>query len=92
MENYRCEECGNEFEKPDNKAIIFEDYYGVNSLFETRTKTNIDVCPNCHSENITELYECDNCGEFDDELFDTEGKINGGIGYVCYQCLQDMEG
>ena len=35
---------------------------------------------------MEEVYICPICGEEVDELFDTEGMINGGIGYVCEQC------
>ena len=32
---------------------------------------------------------CEICGEKAEELIDTEGMINGGIGKVCEQCLED---
>ena len=40
---------------------------------------------------MEEVYICPICGEEVDELFDTEGMINGGIGYVCEQCLEDLD-
>lgn len=34
---------------------------------------------------------CPICGEETDELIDTEGMINGGIGEVCEQCIEDYD-
>ena len=41
----------------------------------------------------TEYAECDNCGELipTDELRDTTEMINGGVGYVCEQCIEDCD-
>ena len=38
-----------------------------------------------------ETLICPICGNETDELFDTEGKINGGIGECCEQCLTDFD-
>ena len=42
--------------------------------------------------NICGIVKCE-CGAlvFEDELTDTEGMINGGIGKVCEQCLEDRD-
>lgn len=34
---------------------------------------------------------CPSCGNETDELIDTEGMVNGGIGEVCEQCIEDNE-
>ena len=36
-----------------------------------------------------EIIICPNCGNETDELIDTEGMINRGIGEVCEQCIED---
>ena len=40
-----------------------------------------------------EKKTCSICQEefFEDELIDTEGMINGGVGMVCEQCLEDND-
>lgn len=45
-----------------------------------------DVCD-------TEYAECDNCENLipTDELQDTTEMINGGVGYVCEQCIIDCD-
>jgi hypothetical protein len=37
------------------------------------------------------MQRCDICGESEEELIDTTGMINGDVGYVCYQCLEDND-
>ena len=39
------------------------------------------------------MQKCDICGVEveEDELYDTEGCVNGGVGYVCEQCVEDCE-
>lgn len=37
------------------------------------------------------LYTCPQCGELVEELVDTEGMLNGGIGKVCHQCIEDYD-
>lgn len=89
-----CENCKNEFEEPIKKEITFEEYYGVSNLFQDSHKTEILICPFCESDGtIEEMKECDYCGEWfkEDDLEDTEGAVNGGIGYLCEQCLQDCD-
>lgn len=87
----KCEECHNCYDEEDlkQKTICFEEEFGVSDLFNTRTNTKVDCCPNCGSINLTELEQCDCCEEWFEELNDTEGLVNGNIGYVCDQCLKD---
>ena len=37
------------------------------------------------------LYTCPQCGELVEELIDTEGMLNGGIGSCCSQCIEDYD-
>ncbi|MEI3530648.1 MAG: hypothetical protein V8Q75_06305 [Bacilli bacterium] len=54
---YRCCNCRSEFEETDSKRICFEQEYGIANLFDTRTYTNIQVCPNCKDDDIEEVEE-----------------------------------
>lgn len=40
---------------------------------------------------LYELKKCSVCEEYfeEDDLVNTEGMLNGGIGYVCEQCIED---
>lgn len=40
---------------------------------------------------MEEIKTCPICGQETDELIDTEGMINGSIGEVCEQCLEDYD-
>lgn len=42
--------------------------------------------------NMFDLEKCEMCGEynFSEYLIDTDGMVNGGIGYVCENCKSDM--
>ena len=86
---YQCEECRVTFEEPKYKRICFEIEYGVASLFESRHYHRIECCPNCESQEIKELEQCECCGNYFDELIDTDGMVNGGVGYLCEQCCKD---
>ena len=90
---YICNNCDTIFEKPDTKKIYFEDYYKISEIMHSRTPHNLEICPYCKDDDIEELVVCDGCGEWyrEDELHDTEGRLNGGIGYVCEQCLEDFD-
>lgn len=37
------------------------------------------------------MDKCEICGEETEELFDTTQMVNGGVGYVCEQCLEDYD-
>lgn len=40
---------------------------------------------------MEEQVICPICGQATDELIDTEGMINGSIGEVCEQCMEDYD-
>ena len=90
---YICNKCNKEFETPLKKEVTFEDYYGVSNLMTGRTHTTIEYCPYCKDDDVEELVLCESCQEYckEDELHDTEGMINGGIGYVCEQCMENFD-
>lgn len=37
------------------------------------------------------MYKCEICEEICDDLIDTEGLPNGGVGFVCEQCFEDIQ-
>ena len=38
---------------------------------------------------IEDLQQCEQCGEWEEELNDTEGLVNGGYGMICDSCWED---
>ena len=89
-----CNNCKSEFSSPIRKETTFEDYYGVSHLFPDSHSIEILICPECKEDGyLEEMRECDYCGEWtkEDDLEDTDGCINGGIGYLCPQCIKDCE-
>lgn len=90
---YKCNNCRSEFEEPEARNIIAEDYLGISTLMPRRTRMNIYVCPSCNDEDIEELEQCGICEEWfrEEELTDTTEMINGGCGYCCAQCIEDAE-
>lgn len=90
---FKCTKCDNNFFEPNRKKMSYEDYYGVSDLFGNYNYTELEVCPECGDEDLEELGACAICQEWfeKDELIDTDGMINGSVGYVCEQCLQDND-
>lgn len=86
-----CRTCKREFEEPEVERESFEMFYGVSHLFPTQNYFDHEICPLCGDDDIEEMRECDYCEEWnlEDDLEDTEGMINGGIGYLCPQCMKD---
>lgn len=54
---YRCWNCGTKFEEPDKVERFAEDYFGVGSMFDSKSTITIQECPNCGSDDIEEYYE-----------------------------------
>lgn len=92
---YICKNCNATFEQCDceHKRTTYEDYYGVYDEFESHHELILELCPYCMSEEVEEARQCDICNEwfFIDSLIDTDGMINGNVGYVCEQCLKDND-
>lgn len=84
---YKCSRCDFEFEEPKRKKI------NISNIFLGEETAHILVCPECESDDLEELKQCEICHEWfnEDELFDTEGMLNGGVGYVCEQCMEDCD-
>ena len=89
---YYCNNCNSEFEYLELKEVNTEDYYGVGGQFMSTHTMTISSCPHCGSDDYEEMEKCAMCEEYfrHDDLIDTEGMSNGGIGYVCEDCLEDM--
>ena len=49
-----CDNCGAEFDEPEQEQESYENYYGVASMFSDRHYFTLQVCPNCGSEDIVE--------------------------------------
>lgn len=54
-----CENCGQDFDSPDEIETTYEAYYGVGSEFGSRTPMTLLVCPYCREETIVEDDEDD---------------------------------
>lgn len=61
---WHCDNCGARFEEPDYIEECMEDYYGVGSMFMSRTYRTMAACPNCGSVDYVE--------EIDESLLDDE--------------------
>ena len=89
----KCYNCDNIFDESDLiiKDIWVEAELGVSDAFDSSTHFCSPCCPHCKSTTLIPLQQCDCCEEWFEELNDTEGMINGNIGYVCDQCFKDSE-
>lgn len=77
MNNYRCDECGFDFEDPS----FLREYHGTDDYEE------IGVCPYCKGGCFEPLYECKVCG-----CLCTEDELNAGICDFClYEYDNDIE-
>ena len=52
---YRCLNCGAKFEHPHTIHTSYESYYGVSSLFGSKTPLDLDLCPSCDDEDLEEF-------------------------------------
>lgn len=50
---YKCNNCEETFQEPMIMQTSYESLYGVDSEFKDKHELNINVCPNCHSEDIS---------------------------------------
>jgi hypothetical protein len=75
-----------------NEQTSYEDL--IDYLKEADAKTKIliqDLTEEWYEERG--LRKCHICNEWfeEDDLNDTEGLVNGGLGYVCDQCMEDCD-
>lgn len=54
---YICEECGCVFDDPLRVNTTYESFYGVSDSFDSSTPMELNLCPNCRSEEYKEVEE-----------------------------------
>ena len=86
---YKCLECGYIYDEPIRKRVCYETEYGIANMFDSWHYYDALCCPSCKSDQKKELEQCDCCGNYFEELIDTEGMVNGGVGYLCEQGCKD---
>ena len=80
---YRCEDCSNVFETPGVMYdLLTTDPYPI--------KRAIYICPCCRQNDLIEVVECPECGEYfpEGELVLVETDDNKEIN-VCVECYED---
>lgn len=84
---FRCMRCDYEFEEPKRKEVH------ISNIFMSEQTVNLLICPKCEFDDIEELMVCNICHEYflENELIDTEGMLNGSVGYCCEQCMEDCD-
>lgn len=89
---YYCNNCDSEFEDLKLKEVNAEDYYGVSGQFMSSHTMTVAECPYCGSDDYEKMAKCPICDEYcrEDDMLDTEGLPNGGVGYVCPSCYEDI--
>lgn len=89
---YYCNNCEEVFDNLDTKEVNAEDYYGVGGQFMSTHTMTILSCPHCGSDDYEEMEKCAMCEEYfrHDDLIDTEGLLNGGVGNICEDCLKNL--
>lgn len=89
---YYCNNCEEVFVNLDTKEVNAEYYYGVGGQFMSTHTMTISSCPHCGSDDYEEMVKCAMCEEYfrHDDLIDTEGLPNGGIGNICEDCLKNL--
>lgn len=91
---YYCYVCRDVFNEPRVETVKAENYYGVGGEFMSSHTMDISMCPFCGNEDYEEMAKCPICDEYcrEDDMLDTEGLPNGGVGYVCPSCYEDILG
>ena len=61
---YQCDRCKAMFEEDEaeTKTFCYESEFGVSGLFPDRHYGSYIVCPECGSNELTELYCDEHCG------------------------------
>lgn len=88
---YKCNNCDCQFDEPKRVKTTHESECGVSGMFPNSTPLEYDVCPSCNENDFDEMKQCAVCEEWFEELIDTEGVLNGGIGDCCSQCCEDAD-
>lgn len=52
----KCNTCKCVFEEPMIMYTTYEEFYGVYELFSSHNQLELQVCPNCKSEDIEEDF------------------------------------
>ena len=79
---YKCNECGETFEKPD--IICDRHPYG-----EGYAEEEWSVCPYCKEAGFTEIEEvtCSRCGEV---ILKDEARLGDCLEWLCDVCYEDL--
>ena len=56
---YKCQNCGQTFQEPEEVQTTYESYYGVMDLFPNYHLMTYYCCPYCHEEDFEEMEETD---------------------------------
>lgn len=62
-----CEDCGEEFDEPDEVEVDLEYEYGVGGLFPDHHYANCYCCPCCGSMDVEECEESEDEEEWEEE-------------------------
>lgn len=77
MTIYECRCCGKRFWEPGTLHTTYESWYGVSSMVSGSHSVDVDVCPNCESEDYDEIEVDDDYDEgYDENFFDPETMIS----------------
>lgn len=89
---YYCYVCRDVFNEPRVETVKAEDYYGVSGEFMSSHTMDISMCPFCGNDDYEEMVMCPMCEEYfkEEDLIDTEGLPNGGLGNICEDCLKNL--
>ena len=80
---YRCDSCGEVFNDPDLKEVPTGNTHAISVrgyiIKNYREMEDVNVCPWCGSDELTEVYRCEWCYQVTDDLYavckDCERKI-----------------
>jgi len=76
------------------KELTKENIEPIKDLYLDYLRKNQDNLTRFSFEDFIEceVDTCERCGNYEmkDDLVDTEGQVNGGIGNICLTCCGDM--
>jgi len=91
VQMYECNKCGAVFSEDEFPTIdgeVSAVYAGGEKIHGDKKPEVIEQCPKCRSEDFTDVYECEYCGEYTPLLHAKDGK--GGPA-ICGECARDFE-